>query len=83
MVSRDHGKSWTVGTPAYSGGNECQAVLLGDGSIMLNMRNDHERFRAVAVTQDLGQTWEPHATSRNTSIEPNCNGSLLRVRLCR
>ncbi|MDA1054971.1 MAG: exo-alpha-sialidase [Planctomycetota bacterium] len=79
MISRDHGTTWTVGKPAYSGGNECQAAQLGDGSIMLNMRNDHERFRAVFVTKDLGQTWQPHETNRNTLIEPNCNGSLLRV----
>jgi acetyl esterase/lipase len=79
MISRDHGETWTVGRPGYSGGNECQAALLGDGSIMLNIRNDHERFRAVVVTSDLGQTWNSHVTSRNTLIEPNCNGSLLRV----
>jgi sialidase-1 len=79
LVSRDHGATWTVGKPAFSGGNECQAARLGDGSIMLNMRNDHERFRAVFVTNDLGQTWQPHATNRHTMIEPNCNGSLLRV----
>ncbi|MFO0901546.1 MAG: alpha/beta hydrolase fold domain-containing protein [Pirellulales bacterium] len=79
MVSRDHGQSWTVGDPGYTGGNECQAALLGDGSIMLNVRNDHERFRAVVVTKDLGRTWSPHPTSRNTLIEPNCNGSLLSV----
>ena len=79
MISRDHGTTWTVGKPAFSGGNECQAAQLGDGSIMLNMRNDHERFRAVFVTKDLGQTWQPHATNRNTLIEPNCNDSLLRV----
>jgi sialidase-1 len=79
MISRGHGRSWQVGTPGYRGGNECQAALLGDGSIMLNIRNDHERYRAVVVTKDLGQTWQPHATSRNTLIEPNCNGSLIRV----
>ncbi len=78
MTSCDHGRNWTVGEPGYSGGNECQAALLGDGSIMLNIRNDHERFRAVVVTKDLGQTWHPHETSRTTLIEPNCNGSLLR-----
>ena len=77
MISRDHGETWTVGQPGYSGGNECQAALLGDDSIMLNIRNDHERFRAVVITKDLGQTWQPHPTSRNTLIEPNCNGSLL------
>lgn len=79
MISRDHGATWTVGQPGYQGGNECQAAMLGSGSIMLNIRNDHERFRAVVVTFDLGQTWKPHPTSRNTLIEPNCNGSLLRV----
>jgi sialidase-1 len=79
MISRDHGQSWSVGNPAYSGGNECQAALLSDNSIMLNIRNDHERFRAVTVTKDLGQTWDAHPTSRRTLIEPNCNGSLLRV----
>ncbi|MFN7925982.1 MAG: exo-alpha-sialidase [Bryobacteraceae bacterium] len=79
MVSGDHGASWTVGTPAFSGGNECQAAQLADGSIMLNMRNDHERFRAVYVTSDLGKTWKEHATNRNTLIEPNCNASLRRI----
>jgi sialidase-1 len=79
MTSRDHGAHWTVATPAYSGGSECQAVQLGDGALMLNMRNEHERFRAVFTTRDLGRTWEPHATNCNTLIEPNCNGSLLRV----
>lgn len=79
MHSKDHGKTWIVSAPAYSGGNECQAVQLGDGSIMLNMRNDHERFRAVFVTKDLGKTWLAHETNRKALIEPNCNGSLLRV----
>jgi sialidase-1 len=46
---------------------------------MLNIRNDHERFRAVSVTKDLGQTWQPHETNRKTLIEPNCNGSLIGV----
>jgi sialidase-1 len=78
MVSRDHGQSWTVGNFGYTGGNECQATFLGDGSIMLNVRNDRERFRAVMTTKDLGITWQAHPTSRNTIIEPNCNGSLLR-----
>lgn len=79
MVSRDHGANWTVGEPAFSGGNECQAVQLLDGSIMLNMRNDHERFRAVFTTSDLGRTWREHETNRKTLIEPNCNGSICRV----
>ncbi len=79
MSSRDHGATWTVGAPAYFGSSECQAAPLSDGSIMLNMRNDREKFRAVSVTKDFGKTWEAHATNRNTLIEPTCNGSLLRA----
>ena len=77
--SRDHGATWTVSNHAFSGGNESQAVQLGDGSIMLNMRNDRkEPYRAVYVTRDLGKTWEPHPTNRKALVEPNCNGSLYR-----
>ena len=78
MTSHNHGASWTVGAPAFIGGNECQAAQLSDGAIMLNIRNDHERFRAVFLTRDLGKTWQPHPTNRNTLIEPNCNASLYR-----
>jgi sialidase-1 len=81
MVSRDHGNAWEVGAPAASGVNECQVARLGDGSLMLNARNDRERFRAVLVTRDLGRTWAPHPTSRNTLIEPRCNASLSRFDL--
>jgi len=79
MISRDHGRTWTVSQPASYGNTECQAVQLGDGSIMLNCRSDQPvKFRTVAVTRDLGQTWRPHESSRRTLIEPNCNGSTIR-----
>ncbi|GIW94234.1 MAG: sialidase [Pirellulaceae bacterium] len=81
LVSRDHGATWQVGTPADHDTSECQAVELSDGSIMLNMRNDREKFRSVAITRDLGKTWTEHPTSRRVLIEPTCNGSLLRVAL--
>ena len=77
MISRDHGKTWTLSQPASYGNNECQAVQLGDGSIMLNARTGGHR--TVMITSDLGQTWQPHATNRNTLIEPGCNGSLYRL----
>ena len=79
LISRDHGKTWTVSVPASYGNTECQAVQLSDGSIMLNCRSAvSAKFRTVAVTRDLGKTWTPHATSRKTLIEPHCNGSLYR-----
>ncbi|MFT5465074.1 MAG: sialidase-1 [Verrucomicrobiales bacterium] len=79
LVSRDHGKTWSVSPPASFGNNECQAAVLSDGSIILNCRSTSSvKFRTVMVTRDLGQTWTPHPTNRNTLIEPTCNGSLFR-----
>lgn len=78
MLSRDHGRSWSVSPRAYSGGNECQAAQLGDGSILLNIRNGDRKRRAVVITADQGETWRPHATHERDLIEPTCNGSLVR-----
>lgn len=80
MVRADHGKTWTLGAPAHSRGNECQAARLSDGSIMLNIRNGTVKYRAVYVTKDLGQTWTAHSTHANTLIEPPANGSLFAFR---
>jgi sialidase-1 len=79
MVSHDHGKTWKLSNIASRDNNECQAALLGDGSIMLNCRSKRPTyFRTVMITTDLGQTWTPHETNRMTLIEPVCNGSLYR-----
>lgn len=80
--SRDGGNTWVTSNPAYHNTTECNAVQLSDGSIMLNMRHNANRGntinngRAVAVTTDLGETWEEHPTSRTALIEPTCMASL-------
>ena len=80
MFSRNHGKTWILSKPAPVESSECQAVQLPDGSIMLNMRTEGDiRYRSVYVTHDLGTTWIPHESNQNTLIEPNCNGSLIRL----
>ena len=79
LISRDHGASWSVTSPASFGNTECQAVELSDGSIMLNCRSQSPtKFRTEAQTRDLGKTWSEHSTNRKGLMEPNCNGSLLR-----
>lgn len=79
MISRNHGATWTLSNPASIDTSESQAVLLGDGSIMLNCRTETpDKFRTVVVTRDLGESWQPHETNRNTIIEPRCNGSTYR-----
>ena len=82
--SKDHGKTWVTSNPAYQDVTECSVVQLGDGALMLNMRERSNRGRqegngrAIAVTADLGKTWTEHPTSRRALIEPACQASLLR-----
>jgi sialidase-1 len=81
--SKDGGKTWKVSSQAYSNTTENMIVQLNDGSIMINMRHNENKNntsdnngRAIAVTKDLGHTWEEHATSRGALIEPRCMASL-------
>ncbi|WP_051536065.1 sialidase family protein [Marinilabilia salmonicolor] len=84
IYSKDAGETWNIGTGAKTNTTEAQVVELNDGSLMLNMRDDRNRKvkdetngRAVAVTKDMGQTWEEHPTSNSALIEPNCMASLI------
>lgn len=81
--STDHGKTWKSSNAAYTNTTESMVVQLDDGSLMLNMRNNRNRKnksdtngRAIAVTSDMGETWEEHATSQGALIEPTCMASL-------
>jgi len=80
IYSDDHGESWKLGgkTPVDQV-NECQAVELADGSIMLNMRNyDRSKHtRAVSISHDGGITWGP-LNRDPVLIEPICQGSIIR-----
>ena len=78
--SKDGGITWKTSNPAYSGTNECSVVQLSDGTLMLNMRyrppRGEKTGRIIAVTDDLGDTWTEHPTSRTVLPEPVCMGSL-------
>jgi len=81
--SKDNGVTWETSKPAKQNTTESMAVQLSDGSILLNMRDNRNRKekgknngRAVAVTKDLGETWQVHKTSNNTLIEPVCMASI-------
>ncbi|MCE4563086.1 exo-alpha-sialidase [Maribellus sp. CM-23] len=88
VYSKDQGKTWHIGTGAKSNTTEAQVVELSDGSLMLNMRDDRNRKdksetngRAVAVTNDLGKTWELHPTSNSALPESNCMASIIATNL--
>lgn len=77
--SRDRGQTWSIGTSARSNTTEAQVVELADGTLMLNMRDNRGGSRAVAVSDDLGQTWKEHPTSRSALPEPVCQASLISI----
>lgn len=77
--SRDNGRTWTIGTPAFRNTTEAQVVELEPGVLMLNMRRNGGDSRAICVTRDMGRTWEEHPTSRKALPEPVCMASLIKV----
>ncbi|MEC3878976.1 sialidase family protein [Parapedobacter sp. 10938] len=81
--SKDGGRTWTTSNPAYSGTTECAVAQLNDNRLMLNMRSGRNRGRlgndngrAVAVTDDMGNSWTEHPSSFNALPEPVCMASL-------
>ncbi len=84
VYSMDGGETWRTGNGAKSNTTEAQVVQLADGKLMLNMRDDRNRQvkdetngRAVAVTEDMGQTWTVHSSSNSSLPEPTCMASLI------
>lgn len=80
IYSDDHGATWRLGgiTPTDQV-NECQAVELDDGRILLNMRNydRNQKTRAVSISVDGGMTWS--AVRHDPALpEPICQASLVR-----
>lgn len=86
VYSKDRGETWQSSkATTYNNihASESQAVELSNRSIMFNARNEHRNgYRMVATTDDLGESWYPHPTDRNSETglnEPTCQASLLRV----
>lgn len=77
IYSKDHGESWSIGSGAKSNTTEAQVVQLSDGSLMLNMRDNRGGARSVYTTDDLGESWQKHPTSRSALIEPVSMASLI------
>ena len=86
--SDNHGKTWTVSSPARSNTTESAVVELSNGSLMLNSRDNRNRQdksetngRGVRITSDLGTHWKVHNSDHSALPEPVCMGSLISHRL--
>ncbi len=81
--SKDGGKSWHASNLASLGTCENMVAQLGNGAIMLNARDQGNRGnitgtngRVISVSNDLGESWTSHPTSRGGLIEPACMACL-------
>lgn len=82
LYSSDHGATWHISQPARDNTTEAQVAELDDGTLMLNMRDNRGGSRAVAITHDMGATWQEHESSRSALREPVCMASLISVKAC-
>lgn len=81
IYSKDHGKTWNIGTGVKPETTEAQLIELENGDIMINCRNNHARNkngvgRVVATTSNLGETWKYHSTNEKVLEESTCMASL-------
>ncbi len=78
FYSDDHGKTFQLGKPTDWGMNECEAVELADGRLLLSMRNYHgKNQRAFATSRDGGQTWSEPKHHAQVYC-PTCQSSIHR-----
>jgi sialidase-1 len=80
MYSKDRGNTWTIHNAARDNTTEAQVVEVEPGVLMLNMRDNRGGSRAVSITNDLGETWKEHTSSRTVLQEPVCMASLIAVK---
>lgn len=81
ILSDDGGHTWRRGGRIGPGVNECEAVELADGRLLMNMRNHKasETHRKLSFSTDGGETWTGQR-SDPVLIEPICQAAIRRYR---
>lgn len=80
IYSKDRGETWDIGTGAYPDTTEAQVVELEDGVLMLNCRYNRQNRRVVRISNDMGETWTDHPSTKIALTEPGaCMASLINV----
>lgn len=81
MYSDDEGQTWKIGAVSPGGLNECEAVELANGDVMINSRNHRHAayIRGVCVSHDGGESFDPALFRRDEQLpEPHCQASIRR-----
>jgi len=81
VFSDDGGSTFTRSPSLLPKMDEAAIVELWNGTLMANMRNDHDnacKCRGVATSDDGGDTWSPIFYDP-VLIEPVCQASIVRI----
>lgn len=81
IYSDDHGESWHCGElvagPEWGDPSEAVPVQLGDGRVLLNLRNDGDQpYRLVSTSPDGSSNWSTPEPD-TALLEPICMASLV------
>jgi sialidase-1 len=81
IISKDHGKSWSMSNGVGNNNVEAQIASLSNGGIIANMRRpDGKGYRQIATTDDLGRSWSNVYTD-SALVEPGCQGSMINYHI--
>ena len=82
IFSDDGGATWAAGATALPLMDEAVVAALADGTLLLNMRNNHASpcdCRAVSRSSDGGASFATPVAFDAALIEPVCQGSLVAL----
>lgn len=78
IYSDDGGETWKPGGSSEKFTDESTVIELANGTLMLNMRNNHMTgMRAFTLSRDGGESWGKLRFAKALT-EPVCQGSILR-----
>lgn len=78
IYTDDAGKNWKVSkNPATCDGDESKIVQLGDGTVIMSIRNRFGSLRKFSFSKDNGETWSNPVPVEGLP-DPRCNGDIIR-----
>ena len=78
--SDDHGKTFQMsrGAAPFYHMEECQIAELDNGTVIINMRNHLQKYRAISISLDDGETFLPHWYDYELP-DPTCSAGLINM----